>query len=102
MQKSPTSTYLGIMIFLWGAFLMCQAASRRFQDLLAFRIVSGAVESAGDPAFMLITATFYRKSEQPSRISLWYAANGLGVAGGGLLGYAIGQIKGSMPSWKYE
>jgi MFS family permease len=28
--------------------------------------------------------------------------SGLGIAGGGLLGYAIGQIKGSLPSWQYE
>jgi len=45
---------------------------------------------------------FYRRAEQPSRISTWYAANGIGVAGGGLLGYAIGQIDGALASWKYE
>jgi len=45
---------------------------------------------------------FYRREEQPSRISMWYASNGIGVAGGGLLGYGIGNIKGSLPSWKYE
>ncbi|KAK4053252.1 DNA-directed DNA polymerase gamma mip1 [Microbotryomycetes sp. JL221] len=109
MQKCPTATYLGFNIFLWGVFLMAQASSKRFEDLLAFRILSGAVEAAADPAklrfqgFMLVTATFYRKEkEQPTRISIWYAANGLGVGFGGLLGYAIGQIKGSLPSWKYE
>lgn len=26
----------------------------------------------------------------------------MGIAGGGLLGYAIGHIKGGLPSWKYE
>lgn len=46
--------------------------------------------------------TFYTRAEQPSRISAWYAANGVGVAGGGLLGYCIGQIKSTLPSWKYE
>lgn len=42
---------------------------------------------------MLITSMFYTRAEQPMRISIWYAFNGLGVSLGGLLGYAIGHIK---------
>ena len=38
---------------------------------------------------MLITSMWYTRAEQPSRISIWYAANGLGVAGGGLIGYGM-------------
>ncbi|KIK65264.1 hypothetical protein GYMLUDRAFT_39623 [Collybiopsis luxurians FD-317 M1] len=102
MQRSPSGKYLAINIFFWGVLLMAQAASRNFTDLAVLRILSGAFEAIADPAFMLITTMFYRRSEQPSRISMWYAANGVGVAGGGLLGYAIGHIKGSLPSWKYE
>lgn len=65
---------------------------------------------------------YYTREEQPSRISSWYAFNGLGVAGGGLIGYGIGkpasvsaigrffftdfgssgQIKGSLATWRYE
>ena len=36
------------------------------------------------------------------KIGLWYTANGLGIALGGLLGYGIGHIRGALPSWKYE
>jgi MFS family permease len=32
----------------------------------------------------------------------WYLANGFGIALGGLLGFGIGNIKGSLPSWKFE
>ncbi|KAF5366594.1 hypothetical protein D9758_008955 [Tetrapyrgos nigripes] len=102
MQKCPTGKYLAINIMLWGILLMAQAASRNFSELAALRILSGAFEAIADPSFMLITAMFYTRSEQPSRISAWYSANGIGVAGGGLLGYAIGHIKGSLASWKYE
>jgi hypothetical protein len=52
--------------------------------------------------FMLITSMYYTREEQPSRISFWYAFNGLGVAGGGMLGFAIGHIKGALASWRYE
>ncbi|EEB93948.1 hypothetical protein MPER_07327, partial [Moniliophthora perniciosa FA553] len=102
MQQSPAAKYLAINIFMWGVLLMAQAASRNFAELCVLRILSGAFEAIADPAFMLITTMFYKRTEQPSRISTWYAANGVGVAGGGLLGYAIGHIKGALPSWKYE
>jgi MFS family permease len=51
---------------------------------------------------MLITSMWYTRRQQPIRIGLWYTANGFGIAIGGLFGYGIGQIKGALPSWKYE
>ena len=86
MQRSPPAYYLAFNIFMWGALLMIQAAARNFGGLLALRVLSGAFEAIADPAFMLITSMYYTRAEQPSRISAWYAWNGLGVAGGGLIG----------------
>lgn len=45
---------------------------------------------------------WYTRKEQPVKIGMWYTAVGLGIACGGLLGYGIGNIKGALPSWKYE
>ena len=72
---------------MWGALLMCQAASQSFAALAALRVLSGAFEAIADPAFMLIVSMFYTRAEQPSRISVYYAFNGVGVAGGGLIGW---------------
>ncbi|AFR92856.1 hypothetical protein C343_00742 [Cryptococcus neoformans C23] len=102
LQRSPPAYYLAFNIFLWGAFLMCQAASHNYATIAALRVISGAAEAIADPCFMLITSMYYTREEQPSRISSWYAFNGLGVAGGGLIGYGIGQIKGSLATWRYE
>jgi len=102
MQKFPIAKYLGINIFAWGAFLMLQACARNFTELAVLRAFSGAAEACSDPSFMLITSMWYTRAQQPVRMGIWYTANGLGIAGGGLLGYGIGHIKGSLPSWKYE
>lgn len=85
-----------------GVFLMIQAACHNFATLAVLRALGGAAEACADPAFMLITSMWYTRREQPVRIGLWYTANGLGIALGGLLGYGIGHIKGALPSWKYE
>ncbi|KAJ5089117.1 hypothetical protein N7532_007801 [Penicillium argentinense] len=97
-----TGKYLGANIFMWGVFLMIQAACNSFETLAVLRALGGAAEACADPAFMLITSMWYTRREQPVRIGLWYTANGFGIALGGLLGYGIGHIKGALPSWKYE
>ncbi|OJD36355.1 mfs allantoate transporter [Diplodia corticola] len=102
LQRFPVGKYLGLNIFVWGVLLMAQAGAKNFGTLAALRALSGAAEACADPAFMLITSMWYTRRQQPVRIGLWYTANGFGIALGGLLGYGIGQIKGSLPSWKYE
>ncbi|CAO1599916.1 hypothetical protein XANCAGTX0491_003623 [Xanthoria calcicola] len=102
MQRLPIGRYLGFNIFMWGFFLMLQAACNSFATLATLRALGGAAEACSDPSFMLITSMWYTRRQQPVRIGIWYTANGLGIAGGGLLGYAIGNIKGALPSWKYE
>ncbi|KAJ5145830.1 Major facilitator superfamily domain general substrate transporter [Penicillium bovifimosum] len=102
MQRLPIGKYLGVNIFLWGFFLMLQAACNSFETLAVLRALGGAAEACSDPAFMLITSMWYTRREQPVRIGLWYTANGIGIALGGLLGYGIGHLKGALPSWKYE
>ncbi|KAI1138502.1 MFS general substrate transporter [Hypoxylon sp. FL0543] len=102
MQRCPPAWYLAFNIFMWGVLLMCQATAQNFAGLTVLRISSGAFEAIADPAFMLITSMYYTREEQPARISAWYAWNGIGVAGGGLIGYGIGHMNGALASWRYE
>lgn len=86
MQRCPPAYYLALNIFMWGALLMCQAAAQNFAVLAVLRTLSGAFEAIADPAFMLFTSMYYTRAQQPSRIAAWYIWNGVGVAGGGLIG----------------
>lgn len=61
-----------VQIMVWGILLMSQAASRNFTDLAILRVLSGAAEATADPAFVLITATWYTRAQQPTRIGYWY------------------------------
>ncbi|KAL2818558.1 major facilitator superfamily domain-containing protein [Aspergillus granulosus] len=102
LQRLPLAKYLGASIFLWGALLMIQAVCHNFATLAVLRAIGGALEGCADPAFLLVTSMWYTREEQPIRIGIWHSGYGVGVATGGLLGYAIGHIKGALPSWKYE
>ena len=92
ISSKPRIPLILTSIFMWGFFLMLQAACNSFTTLGVLRALAGAAEACSDPSFMLITQMWYTRREQPLRIGLWYTANGLGIALGGLLGYAIGHI----------
>ena len=102
MQRFPIGKYLGMNVFIWGVLLILQVSTSSFASLAALRGLGGAAEACADPAFLLITSMWYTRREQPLRVGLWYAANGFGIALGGLLGYGIGHIHGDLASWKYE
>ncbi|WVQ69236.1 uncharacterized protein L199_007453 [Kwoniella botswanensis] len=102
LAKFPLAKYLSINIFLWGVFLMVQASSKDYGDMVAFRFVSGMFEAVADPCFVAITGMWFTRRQQPTVIGYWYAGNGVGIALGGLIGYGIGHIGGSLASWRYE
>lgn len=45
MQRLPIGRYLGFNIFMWGVFLMLQAAAKNFASLAALRALAGAAEA---------------------------------------------------------
>jgi len=102
LPKFPVSKYLAMNIFLWGVFLIAQGGARNYGDMVAFRVISGCAESPAKPAFMVITAMWFTRRQQPTVMGLWYAAQGIGIGLGGLIGYGIGQIKADLPAWRYE
>lgn len=45
LQKLPLAKYLGASIFMWGVFLMIQAACNSFGTLGVMRVLAGAAEA---------------------------------------------------------
>lgn len=82
---------------------MAQAGANSYGALLGLRFVSGMFEAVADPAFVAITSMWFTRKQQPTVIGLWYCANGVGIALGGLIGYGIGHVNtGGIASWRYE
>jgi ACS family allantoate permease-like MFS transporter len=44
---------------------------------------------------------YYKRSEQPFRLLLWYGMNGVAIIAGGLFAYGVGHIKGGLELWRY-
>lgn len=63
------------------------------------RFFLGIIESVVSPGFLILTTMFYKKSEQPIRLGIWYSATGLFSIFSGVLNFAIGHAPGT--SWHY-
>ncbi len=80
--------------------MMSQAACNDFTGLMIARFFLGVSEAAIAPGFSLLTSLFYTRAEQPLRHGIWFLGNSCATIIGGILSYSIGDIHGSLASWR--
>lgn len=76
LVKLPIGKFTSCMVVLWGATLTLMTFCKTFHSLLFARFWLGAFEASIAPSFVAITQMFWRRREQPLRMSYWYAMNG--------------------------
>ncbi|KAJ6079796.1 hypothetical protein N7467_009549 [Penicillium canescens] len=96
LVKVPLGKFLAASCLLWGIALSCMTAATNFGELLACRIFLGIFEAGIAPAFIAVTQMWYRRREQPVRLSSWYAMNGVVNMFGSLIAYGLGHIRSSI------
>lgn len=100
-QWFSISKYVGACLVAWSIVLVCTAAAHNFAGLACIRFFLGVCEATVSPAWVILTSMWYKKTEQPIRVSIWYSGNAIGVIFGGLIAYGLGHIQSSIASWKW-
>lgn len=90
--KVPHRILMSAIVIAWGISTCGLAASTNFPGLLASRFLLGLFEASCLPLFTIITTTWYRRSEQPLRIAIWYGTNGIASMLGSLLAFACSYL----------
>ncbi|KAK3291634.1 general substrate transporter [Chaetomium fimeti] len=95
--------YLSFSIMAWGVVLACTAACTNFTGLVTVRTLLGLFESVCQPAFVVLSSTWYKREEQTARVTYWYMMNGAQQMVGGLLAYCFSLIQrgGPLLSWQW-
>lgn len=89
------------MLLVWAIILVCHVAAKNFAGMMILRFVLGMFEAGISPAIMNITSMFYTRSEQPFRMCLFLAFNGMATMVGALLGYGLGHATNhSLKAWQ--
>lgn len=101
-KKYGPSRVLPVMMACFGFVTLMVVAVKNFGGLMAIRWFLGMSESAFFPLVIYYQTTFYRRGELARRLALFYAAQSIASAFGGLLAFGVFQIKsGSIANWRY-
>jgi len=80
MQRFSINQTLGTMMILWGVVVGAIAASQNWATVMALRALQGALESSISPAFLIITASYWKTEEHSLRALIWGTSNsGMGI-----------------------
>ncbi|KAF5003197.1 hypothetical protein FDECE_10265 [Fusarium decemcellulare] len=102
IARVPVAKYLGFSVAAWGAVLCCHAACTNFTGLVIVRTLLGLFESVCQPAFVVLSAMWYKREEQNARVTYWYMMNAVQQIVGGLLAYCFSLINtGPLKSWQW-
>lgn len=95
LVRYPARHLMTVFVFCWGVSAACMAASTNFRHIYVTRFFLGLFEAGCLPLFGLITAQWYRRSEQPIRIACWYGTNGLATIFASIFSYGFGHLSPS-------
>lgn len=84
---------MSTMVLGWGISVACMAACNNFGTFITARFFLGLFEAGCMPLFTVLTGKWYRRIEQPFRVSLWYSGNGTGTMIAASLAYGLGHIQ---------
>ena len=101
LQHFPLGVYAKIATLIWGGLVICTAATQNFAGLMVIRFFLGFVEGGISPCFVLMTAQWYTREEQPLRTSLWFAGNGIAPIIQGVTSYGMAHIQSSIEAWRW-
>lgn len=101
MQALPTAKYLGANVVFWGLMVSCTAVANNWAALVSLRVLLGCFEAAVAPALILLTAMWYKTSEQPLRVGFWYLGTGTGTIMGAITSFGFQHYTGqTFKSWQ--
>ncbi|KAL5624329.1 hypothetical protein BROUX41_004389 [Berkeleyomyces rouxiae] len=101
-KKFGPHVVLPCMMFCFGTFTLLVLTAHNFAGIMALRWFLGMAESAFFPLVIYYQTLFYRRGELARRLAIFYAAQSIASAFGGLLSYGVFHIKGgALAPWRY-
>ncbi|KAJ4412570.1 hypothetical protein N0V85_003663 [Neurospora sp. IMI 360204] len=99
--KVPHRILMPTLVLGWGIAQSLTPLCKSFPALLAIRFFLGLFEAGCLPLFSVITAHWYRRSEQPVRVAAWYGTNGLATIFAAALSFGLAKIPSPLlASWQ--
>ncbi|CAI9625970.1 mfs general substrate transporter [Alternaria burnsii] len=94
LKKLKPSTWLSLIMVLWGLSTIGMGLVNNFEGLVAMRILLGFFEAGLFPGCVYLISMYYKRYELQWRLTLFFTASIIAGAFGGLLAFAIAKMDG--------
>lgn len=94
IKKIAPSTYLSIIVFLWGIVTVAQGLVTNFAGLVAMRFLIGVFEAGLVPGAVYIISMYYKRFELQWRLSVFLCSSIVAGSFSGLFAYALAKMDG--------
>ncbi|KAJ5711500.1 Major facilitator superfamily domain general substrate transporter [Penicillium malachiteum] len=97
------SRWMFVLILAWGICACSAGAAQNFSGMMCVRFAIGMAEAGFYPAVLYHMAFWYKTSEMPWRVALFYSLGQVSGALSGLLAYAISFMDGigGLSGWRW-
>jgi sugar phosphate permease len=103
IKRFRPSIYISTLMFLWGIVNMCMGFVNSFGALVGLRFLLGVFEAGVLPGIIYVTSMYYKRHEYQKRMSFFFCSTVVAGAFGGLMAYAIADMKNNagLSAWRW-
>ncbi|KAL3419230.1 phthalate transporter [Phlyctema vagabunda] len=103
LRKMGPRYFLSLITILWGACMICFGFVKKWDQMLALRVVLGVLEAGFFPGCAYLLSTWYTRYELQKRNAVFYLIGSAASALSGILAYGIMQMEGvaNMAGWRW-
>ncbi|WWC90707.1 uncharacterized protein L201_005644 [Kwoniella dendrophila CBS 6074] len=97
--RFPLAKTASLFVLIWGIICILTVTINSYHGFVIQRVFLGLAESAVSPAFVAITALWWKPQEQAKRIGIYYSSTGIFSMFTAIVNIGWGKTGGSHP-WK--
>jgi MFS family permease len=103
LKKFQPSRWMFVLILVWGICACSVGSVKSFSGMMCARFAIGMAEAGFYPSVLYHMAFWYKPSDMPWRIALFYSVGQIASAISGLLAFAIGYMDGlgGLAGWRW-
>ncbi|KAJ2906902.1 MFS general substrate transporter [Zalerion maritima] len=103
IRKLGPRIHLSAITLLWGACMIGMGFVKKWEELVALRLVLGILEAGFFPSCVYLLSTWYTRFEVGKRYSVFYILGCVASAFAGILAYGLMQMDGlgDQTGWRW-
>ncbi|KAF3088032.1 hypothetical protein TWF569_006080 [Orbilia oligospora] len=102
-RKIGPRNFLSAICLLWGAVMIGMGFVKKWEELMALRLVLGVFEAGYFPGAVYLLSTWYTRYEMGKRYAVFYIVGCVASAFAGILAYGLMQMNGleGLTGWRW-